>query len=203
MAQAIKTPEGWLGEIKEWQIVQANSITFGIGDIAVIGKVLIGPHEIGAQTFIPPGIWSNTPEGFKDDVTDKGWRHGVYKRLGDQAIKELDEQNTYPVNGDESNLVWVTKMERPVRSENMSLKEADELIAEETGSAPDFVDFAKEVTAVKAKQLQIKNSLEDNEIDQTEKIKARNELTDLLSQASAAFGPSWLNQQINSAHLIN
>lgn len=194
MTQTKETPEGWLGEIKDWQVVEANRITYAIGDIAVIGKVLIGPHEIGGQAFIPPSIWSNTPEDFDDQVTNRGWRHGVWQRLGSQALIELHEHGSYPVEGDESNLVWLDGTERPLSLNTNGLQNIVDKINDTVPN--EFSSFAEEITANRIKQL--KFNLSEGLVGKREKEYSI-ELRSLTANATAAFGSNWVKAILGSA----
>jgi hypothetical protein len=197
MSRKPQTPEEWLGEITDWQIVEANRITYGIGNLVVAGNVLIGPHEVGGQAFIPRGTWSNTPEGFGQPVTDKGWRHGVYQRLDSEDLGKLQQLEGYPVNGNESNLVWVDGTKKPLSLPVLGLKKADKLI--EANAPGKLSDFAKEITVTKAKSLQVQLALEDEMDINQQKIRGiSRELRQVTAEAASAFGSEWAKKHLNN-----
>jgi hypothetical protein len=192
MSQTTQYPERWLGEIKDWRVVEANYITHSIGNIAITGKILIGPHDVGAQAFIPPGVWANTPEDFAQPVSDRGWRRGVWTSLGAQTVQELQEQDRYPAVGDESKLVWVDGTEKPISLRTDGLKNMDYKIKQQT---PDkFSGFAEEITANRIQQLKLALSLDETSSEQSKK--SAEELRTLTANATAAFGSRWVKDLI-------
>jgi hypothetical protein len=190
--------ERWLGEINQWQVVEAHKVTRDIGDIAVWGEVLIGPHPVGGQAIIPPGIYSNTPTNRFDDpeqdpqLTDRGWRFGIWESVDKEALGVYHILG-YPIRGDEENLVWVTGDERPISLPRLNLEKIARIVR--TG-APEHEDFIKATSISVGGDLwaQTRPEIRDTKGPSIEKAHA--DLTELKLDATAVFGEQWTKQYL-------
>jgi hypothetical protein len=100
---------------------------------SVRGKVLVGPHEDGAQAIFQPGVWSLTPADNRNEKATCGkWRHGIWR----------------PVN--ETGLIWATGLEMPMTLASMSLAETVQLIKNEV---PEHLDFVEDYLTRKGRLL--------------------------------------------------
>jgi hypothetical protein len=167
----------------------------------VWGEVLIGPHPIGGQAIIAPGVYCNTPSDLDDANEDntqvpqlvaKGWRLGLWESADKQALDEYHMLG-YPVRGDAKNLVWATGEERPITLPRLNLERIARIVWDE---APEHEDFIKTTAISVGGDLWAQTRPEIRDIEGLPIERAHVELTELKLDAITVFGKEWTRQHL-------
>jgi hypothetical protein len=183
-------PQGkeWVGEIVDWRIADAKLITYDLGNMAVRGKVLVGPcGTIGGQAFFPPGVCSYQPEDSIQKYTTDGWRHGIWENLEEFEIFH-HAQNGYSIDGNSDHIVWVTGKERPLALSQISVKTILKMVEEIEPRNQLTLGFVQTQIANRGAWIWTTLNQESNE-PQRNQLSA--ELKDLQVTAAEAFGNDW------------
>jgi hypothetical protein len=167
----------------EWVVGAAHQIC---DHDPAIGQVLIGPHELGGQALVPPGVIMNTPP--EEEVPyDKhpNWRHGIW------AAHPLWRD---PRNGKyHRGLVWADGSERPVEVTDLTLHEANEVVRSE---ASHLLHFLEERTVVVAGLLWEITQPDGQGEYHMRKDESLERLEALRREATEAYGEEWVAEKI-------
>lgn len=178
-----------MGEVSDWKVVGADLVTRDLGNVAVHGKVLVGPYEgVGGQAFFPPGVPNNTPEDFSAGHTREGWRHGVWERLQEYEIFQ-HEQDGYAIQGDFDHIVWVTGKERPLTLSRLDIEKVMQtvkLVAPDNEAVRTFMQ-----TQIAIRGAGVWTMLADQP-EEPLLHRLKSEFKDLRQAALTAFGGDWV-----------
>jgi hypothetical protein len=179
----------WVGEVSDWKVVSADLVTSSIGNVAVRGKVLVGPYEgVGGQAFFPPGVPNNTPEDFSAGHTHEGWRHGVWERLQEYEIFQ-HEQEGYPIEGDFEDIVWVTGKERPLTLSRLEIEKVMQTVKLVAPNNETVRTFMQAQVAIRGAGLW---NMLGEQPEERLSHRLKGEFKDLRQAALAAFGGDWV-----------